>query len=179
MRYFLALRLLPCAAPVLALLSLLFATTALAAPQPPTQLQYWQSPYGAAQLTVTAVNVACDALIDQVELPACASFEVDMQGYTEVTLLIRYVYSSATAVQLYMDGSMDGAIPWGIVQAGDAGTVPKITMGDQYLEWATSVSTSWLVTFKDVNSSYVRWRFTSTGGGAGDTVVVWVVRRGP
>ena len=142
-----------------------------------------QKPTRTAVLPTTAINTACDASIHTVESPACASFELDMQGYTQVTLLIEYTNSTATAVQIYMDGSMDRDAPWAIIQAGDGGTVPQIQMGDQYLSWpkspATLATTAWGVTFKDVNYPFVRWRLTTTGGAAGDTARVFVVRMGP
>lgn len=142
-----------------------------------------QNPTRTAKLPTTAINVACDANIHTVESPACASFELSMQGYSQVTLLIEYTKSTATALQIYMDGSMDSNVPWAIIQAGDAGTVPQIQMGDQYLSWpkapAILATTAWGVTFKNINYPFVRWRITTTGGAVGDTAKVWVVRMGP
>ena len=144
-----------------------------------TPLNTNQVAYSSALLTAEPLNPACDANIEQVEVPACASFELPMGGFTQVTLLLEYTFSTASAVHMFTDGSIDAAVPWGIEQVGDGGAVPTITMGDEDVVWNVTGSRAWMITLTDLNAPYVRWRFVGTGAGVGDTLSAWLIRRGP
>ncbi len=143
-------------------------------------------------LNTTAVNVACDANIHNVVTPACASFKLPMAGWTQATLLILYTKGAATELQIATDGGVDmnadgvmtaADLPWAIMQAGNATAVPKITMGDQSLAWdvsglAGAGTMAKLVTFKDLNADWIRWRITTTAGNGSDSIKIWLIRRG-
>lgn len=143
-----------------------------------------------ALLSAAAINVACDASIDQVEAPACAYFELDMRGYSTATIIIEYTFSTATAIQIWQDASSNadavctrsanctGAVPWGISQSQDGSVAPTITLGDIRYVHLVSASTSIEVTFTNLNSPFYRWRIVGAGAASGDTVNVDLVRRG-
>lgn len=150
-------------------------------------LERTQQPLRTAVLDTTAINVACQANAHTVATASldCAAFQLAMAGFTEATLLIEYTKSTATAVNLYVDGALDpdgnGSpnTPWGVNQAADGSSVPTIKMAREVIRWDSPSTGAWMVTFTGLNAPWIRWRFESTGGAVGDTVKVWLVRRGP
>ncbi len=138
-----------------------------------------QVAYSTALLSAEPLNVACDANIEWVESPACASFELPMAGFTEVTLLLEYTYNSASEVHMYTDGSLNGSAPWGIEQVGDGSKTPVIEMDDEDVKWDVTKSRAWMITLTGLNAPHMRWRFVGTGAAAADTLSVWLIRRGP
>ena len=165
---------------LLAILLVLCAPAARAAVPGPAPMSQYMLPFEAARLTTQPINVACASDIGNTDTPLCASFELDTRGYKSVVLIIRYVRTSASAVQLYKDDAVVtdagglGAPPWGIQQLGDALAPPTVTMGAEARVWTVSASDTWQVKFA-ITAPYTRFRFTSTGGAAGDTVTVYAV----
>ncbi len=154
-------------------LSLVVASTALAMP-----LSNEKQAFTSAIPLTGSLTAACDASIWNVATPACASFKLDMAGFTEATLLIKFTRGTATQLDAWVDGSMAGAVPWGRQQAGDTSATPVIAMAEQDARWTgLAASDVWMVTFKNLNAPWVRWRFYAAG--SGDTIQVYLVRRGP
>jgi len=165
---------------LLTLLLFVLASAAQAAVPGPAPMSQYMLPLEAARLTTQPVNVACAADIGNTDTPLCASFELDTRGYKQVVLIIRYVRTSASAVQLYKDDALVtdagglGGPPWGIQQLGDALAPPTVTMGAEARVWAVSASDTWQVKFA-ITAPYTRFRFTATGAAAGDTVTVYAI----
>ena len=101
-------------------------------------------------------------------------------------LLIVYTFSNASEIQIQQDGAIDIAapkkvadLPWGIFQHPEAGTGGDVTLNNQTAKKLVSASTpSAFIVEYTINSPFVRWRFTSTGGLIGDTVQVFLIKRG-
>ncbi len=177
-----------------ALCIMLLSGTSLAQP---TSLSAHQVPNQTPELGAGApapINVACAANIGQVATSAtlCASFEINMQGFTEATLIVEYTRATASAIHIFTDGSMGtaatsatrpkilaGDIPWGQVMLGDAAVHPVVTMAPEDVEILVAANGVFEIAFDKLNTPFVRWRFEGTGAAVGDTVRVWVTKRGP
>ncbi len=153
----------------------------------PKNLQVVQQARLTPELPTTPINIACQADPTTVLTSSltCAAFELDMQGYTRVWLLIEYTFGAATTIEVAQDGALgtdDGktaVTPWGIVQRPvDAGS-GQVDLFNEFASKGVSASTSMIVEYT-TNSPFVRWRYTTTGPAtSGDTVRVFLVRRGP
>ena len=139
-----------------------------------------------ASLPTSSINTACQADPTTVVTASltCAAFELNMQGFTRVWLLIEYTFSTASAIQIFQDGALDTSgnkspdTPWGIIQRPEAAGSGQVNLFNEFASKPVSASTAMIVEYT-VNSPFVRWRYTSVGGSAGDTVRVFVIRRGP
>ena len=146
-----------------------------------------QQGVGSAVLATTAINTACDADPTTVATASltCAAFELKMAGFTKAWLLFKYTRSTATEIQIFQDGALDknndktADLPWGIFQRPEAAGSGDVELFNEVgRKPISAASTSFIVEY-DINSPFVRWRITSTGGAAGDTIAVFLVRRGP
>jgi len=162
----------------------LVAGIAFVALAQPAALESYQ--VGSEVMAATSIDTACQANPTVVATASltCAAFELDMRGFTKVWLLIDYTRTSATEIQIAQDGAVDvnrdgvADLPWGILQSPEAGTAGVVTLSNEQGKKAVTASTASIVEY-DVNAPFVRWRFTSTSGAAGDTIRVLLVRRGP
>lgn len=172
------------------------AASATALGQKPTPISSMQVPTEEAVIGDVApapINVACAANIAQVATSAtlCPSFDIDMQGYTELGLRIVYVFATATAIQVFTDSSMGatpadpdvnkitaGDIPWAKELIGDASVHPTVTMDVEVISITTTASDTFNLALDKLNGPFYRFRFVGVGAAAGDTIQVFITRFG-
>ncbi len=166
---------------------LIFALSSVAFAQS-KNLQGAQQGITTPVLATTPINVACQADTTTVLTASltCAAFELNTQGFTKIWLLVEYTFATASFIQIFQDGALDTTsppdkvpeVPWAIFQRPTPATGGQVDLDNEFGNKPVSVSTAFIVEY-DINSPFTRWRFESTGGAAGDTVRVFVVRRGP
>jgi hypothetical protein len=124
-------------------------------------------------LNAQAINTACASDVGNTDSPSCASFELYTANAKQVCLIFRYVYGTASAYQVYEDGSVDGAPPWGKLAIGTLAGSGKVSMAGEYAEWLTGSANDTEWPCYDVQAPWTRFRFTTTGGAATDKITVY------
>ncbi len=166
--------------------ALCLSGTALAKPKPLSSQKVPSKVAVLGAVTPVPINVACAANIGQVSTAntLCASFEISMREFTELTLIIEYTFSAASQLHIFHDASMGNAaltagdIPWGEVTVGDASVHPVIDMDAEDVKFDVIASRVFDVPFDKLTAPFYRFRLVGTGAAVGDTVRVWVTRRG-
>ncbi len=137
-------------------------------------------------MAATPINAVCDADPTTVLTASltCAAFELDLRGFTKVWLRFVYVWSTASAIQIFQDDTIDadnnkvGDTPWAIFQRPTPATGGQVDLDNEFANKPVTASTAFTVEY-DVNGPFIRWRFESTGGAVGDTLQVFITKRGP
>lgn len=165
-----------------AVASLLIAIPALAAVDPPEAKHELVVTLTDAILSAAAINAACDSQVHLVATPACAYFKKKVLGYHQATIQVTYTKGAATDVYMVCERSIDGAVPWGVFDAGITGAT-YIDMKALPYRWDVSAlaggeGASWRVNLK-LNDPWLRCRFWSTSGNANDKVTVQITLASP
>ena len=96
-----------------------------------------------------------------------ASSHVSVVGFRRVTLLLAYVFSSATSIEWYVEFSHDGTTWYRVVnKSASAGTVTNVAANDTM---TVTESLNFCDTF-ETQGAYMRVSVKRTNGAAGDTL---------
>lgn len=126
---------------------------------------------GPSVFTNRAINTACDANPSQVATADlnCAVSEHDVTALSSLRVEIDYDWGSATAVNMAVDTSATGTVPWHTEPVGVMGS-GVITMAILPMSWAVSADAAWSVPFDNITARKVRFRFWTTGGTSADKI---------
>lgn len=137
-----------------------------------TSITATQALSGGCVFTNKAINTACNANVGQVATASltCAVFEVDLSSISDLRLEIEYDWGSATHVNMAVDTSATGTVPWHTETTGVMGA-GVIDMAVLPIRWAVTADTTLSVSFSDLIAKKTRFRFWTTGGTSADKLV--------